>query len=67
MQKRREWRKLHLGIDEKNSQIMAVELSDNKTGDAELFPDLLDAIEGEIEQITGDGAYDSLKCESSFD
>ena len=60
--RRREWRKLHLGIDEKSSQILAVELSDNKTGDAELFPNIMDAIEEPIEQSTGDGAYDTLEC-----
>lgn len=60
--RRREWSKLHLGVDEKSSQIIAVELSDNKTGDAELFPNIMDAIEEEIKQATGDGAYDTTEC-----
>ena len=60
--RRREWRKLHLGVDEKNSQIIAVELSDNKTGDAELFPNIMDTIEEPIKQATGDGAYDTIEC-----
>ena len=60
--RRREWPKLHLAIDEKSGQIVALELSDNKTGDAELFPNIIDAIEEPIKQNTGDGAYDSLEC-----
>lgn len=60
--KRRTWRKLHLAVDESNSQIVGAALSDNSFKDNELFEDLVDAIDGEITQISADGAYDSRDC-----
>lgn len=60
--KRRTWRKLHLAVDESNSQIVAVALSDNRWKDSELFEDLVDNIDEEVEQISADGAYDSRDC-----
>jgi len=60
--KRRAWRKLHLGIDEATRQIVAVELTTNDVGDSEVFPRLLLSIEGEIEKVCADGAYDTWNC-----
>ena len=60
--RRRQWRKLHLGVDEKSGQIITLGFSDNKTGDGELFPNIINTIEEELEQISVDGAYDSFKC-----
>lgn len=59
---RRTWKKLHLAVDESNSQIIAVSLSDNSFKDNELFEDLIDGLEEEIKQISADGAYDSINC-----
>ena len=60
--KRRTWMKLHLGVDEKNSQIVAAVLTDNSFKDNEVFDDLLDQVGEDIEQISADGAYDSEAC-----
>lgn len=60
--KRRTWRKLHLAVDEANSQIMAVVLTDNSFKDNQVFEDLIDGVDGEIEQASADGAYDSKNC-----
>ena len=60
--KRRTWKKLHLAVDESNSQIKAVVLSDNSFKDNELFEDLLTGIDNRISQISADGAYDSRDC-----
>ena len=57
--KRRTWKKLHLAVDESNSQIKSVVLSDNSFKDNELFEDLLTGIEDRISQVSADGAYDS--------
>lgn len=57
--KRRTWRKLHLGVDETTGEIVAVVVSTNNVGDAEVLPDLLEQVDGDIEQVSGDGAYDS--------
>lgn len=57
--KRRTWRKLHLGLDEKTGEIIAAALTGHNVGDSEVFADLLDQIEGPIDQVSADGAYDS--------
>ena len=61
--KRRTWRKLHLAVDESNNQIVAAEVTGNDTGDCEVFEDLANAVNSDqLEQITGDGAYDTKDC-----
>jgi len=59
--KRRTWRKLHLGVDEANGDIIAAVMSGNDTSDSEALPDLLAQIEGPISQASADGAYDDFK------
>lgn len=60
--KRRTWRKLHLGVDESTGEILAAVVSTNNVSDDEAFGDLLEGIEGEIEAVSADGAYDKRKC-----
>lgn len=60
--KRRTWRKLHVGVNESTGEILAAVASTNNVSDDEAFGDVLDAIEDEIEQVSGDGAYDKRKC-----
>lgn len=60
--KRRTWRKLHLGVDEASGEILAAVVSTNDLSDGDVLPDILDGIDGEIEQVSGDGAYDGRKC-----
>jgi hypothetical protein len=38
---RRQWRKVHLGIDATTAEIWAIEVTDNSTGDAPMLPCLL--------------------------
>jgi IS5 family transposase len=57
--KRRTWRKLHVGVDERTGEIVAVVVSTNNVGDAEVLPDLLEQIDDDIEQVSADGAYDT--------
>ncbi len=54
----REWRKLHLGVDEKG-EIVAEKVTDNTTDDASVVLDLLDQIpdDKKIARFTADGAY----------
>ncbi|MEL6385576.1 MAG: IS5 family transposase [Cyanobacteria bacterium J06626_18] len=60
--KRRTWRKLHLGVDESTGEILAAVVSTNNVSDDEAFGELMDSIEGEIEVVSADGAYDKRKC-----
>ena len=59
--KRRTWRKLHLGVDEKTGFIHAQVLTENGKGDgdAQQVESMLDQIESPIDKFSGDGAYDT--------
>lgn len=57
--KRRTWLKLHLAIDQNNQSIEACVLTGDDVHDCETLPQLLSQIEGAIDQVTGDGAYDT--------
>lgn len=59
--KRRTWRKLHLGVDEANGEIIASVLTTNDFGDGEILPDLIKQIDTPLSQASGDGAYDSFE------
>jgi IS5 family transposase len=59
--KRRTWRKLHLGVDEATGEIEAELLTGAGVDDAEVAASLLKQTQAEIEQLSGDGAYDKEK------
>lgn len=63
--KRRTWRKIHLGVDEKTGEITAQMLTDKKTDDAAVLVDLVaDTFDQgvEINKVGTDGAYDHYSC-----
>ena len=60
--KRRTWRKLHLGIDEANGEIVAAMVTTNDVNDCEVLDELLELIPEPIEQVSADGAYDTRDC-----
>jgi transposase len=60
--KRRTWRKLHLGVDEETGEILAAVVTTNDVHDGEVLEDVLEQIEGAIEQVSTDGAYDHRHC-----
>ncbi len=59
--KRRTWRKLHLSVDEATGEIEAELLTGAGVDDAEAAGGLLKQTQPEIEQLSGDGAYDKEK------
>ena len=59
--KRRTWRKLHLGVDAATGEIVAQTLTTNSQDDAGQVEPLLDQIEAPIAAVGGDGAYDRRK------
>lgn len=67
-QKRRVWRKIHIGIDEQTLEVRAVEVTSNEVGDAPMLPELLKQIplDQEIASVTADGAYDTRKCHDAI-
>ena len=66
--KRRVWRKIHIGIDEKSLEIRAAEFTTSEIGDAPMLPELLDQIppQQEIATVTADGAFDTRKCHDAI-
>jgi Transposase DDE domain len=63
--KRRTWRKIHLAVDETEKDIIGIEVTTAQWGDPEILPSLLDQVDGEISQVSGDGAYDTQDCHRS--
>jgi IS5 family transposase len=56
---RRGWKKLHLGVDGAGAIVSHV-LTDGSADDARTGLEVIDAVPGEIQSITGDAAYDSV-------
>lgn len=61
-EKRRVWRKLHLAVDATTHAIVAAETSLENIADNEVLPTLLNPLRRKIEQVSGDGAYDTREC-----
>lgn len=57
--KRRTWIKVHLAVDSAIRDVVGVEVTTPEWTDAEVFEGLVDQVEGDIEQISADGAYDT--------
>jgi hypothetical protein len=60
--KRRTWRKLHLGVDEATGEIVAAVASEAGVSDDDALPDIVAQVEGDISQVSADGAYDKRHC-----
>ena len=56
---RRGWKKLHLGVD-RSGAIVAHTLTDGNADDVPTGLKLIDAVDGDISSVTGDGAYDTI-------
>ena len=65
---RRQWRKVHMGIDAQTLEIRAFEVTDNAEGDAPMLPELLSQIPADepIISVSGDGAYDTKGCHAAI-
>jgi hypothetical protein len=61
---RRQWRKIHLGIDAETLEIRAIEVTSNKLGDAQMLPGLLEQIpeDENLQSVSGDGIDDTKGC-----
>jgi hypothetical protein len=57
-QRRRAWRKLHLGIDAKTGMIVASTLTSKEVDDAAELGALLDQVDDPLAAVVADGAYD---------
>ena len=66
--KRRVWRKVHLGINEKTLEIRAVEFTRRDVCDAPKLPELINQIppDQEIGSVIADGACDTRNCHNDI-
>lgn len=60
--KRRTWLKVHLAVDAHEKDVVGVEVTTVEWADSEVFEDLVGQAEGTIEQIDGDGGYDTREA-----
>ncbi len=65
---RRQWRKVHLGIDAQTLEIRAIEVTDNSVGDAPMLPELMAqiALDEPMASVSADGAYDTRACHEAI-
>lgn len=59
---RRQWRKLHIGIDTETQEIVAQEISTSQTHDSQEFENLLEQVTTPLGCVFADGAYDQKRC-----
>lgn len=59
--KRRDWRKVHLAVDPDSHTILAQRVTDSRTHDGTAALPLLSEIDAELQTFFGDGAYDQQK------
>ena len=64
--KRRTWRKIHLAVDETQKDVIGIEITTADWGDSEVLPALLAQLDGELTQVSADGAYDTERCHHSI-
>ncbi|MCK5521624.1 MAG: IS5 family transposase, partial [Thiomargarita sp.] len=65
-EKRRTWRKWHLGIDESTQEIVASIVTTNDIKDSQVLGELLEQVDESINQVSADGAYDSFECDQQI-
>ncbi len=68
VQRRRQWRKVHLAMDTATSDIRAVEFISRSDGESPVLPELLNQIpeDEDIGTVTVDGAYDTRRCHTAI-
>jgi len=58
----RNWRKIHLAINPETHEIEGCYVSGHGIQDCQGLPFVLDEVEGEVNAVIGDGAYDRFSC-----
>jgi len=61
-QKRRRWKKFHIGVCPKSHEIIVAEVTELDVADCEVGPQLLKNAPRSVKRAIGDGAYDTRNC-----
>lgn len=57
---RKNWRKLHIGLDQESGEIVASPLTTEHVGDETALPDLIAGLDAPVTKVLADGAYDGV-------
>ena len=66
-QKRRRWKKFHIGVCPKTHEIIVAEVTELESADCEIGPKLLEKAPRSVKNAIGDGAYDTWNCYRTAD
>ena len=61
-EQRRGWIKLHVGVDPKTQELIAIKVTDEQTADSAVLPDLINNAPKSLRKVYADGAYDRKNC-----
>lgn len=61
-QKRRRWKKFHIGVCPRTHEIIIAEVTELEKADCEVGPRLLKKAPKSVKRVIGDGAYDTWEC-----
>lgn len=64
-QKRRRWKKFHIGVCPQTHEIIVAEATELETADCEVGPRLMKKAPKSVKRTIGDGAYDTWDCYKS--
>lgn len=59
---RRNWIKIHIGVDTRTQELVAAIITDEKTADSTVLPRIIESAPKSVTRVVADGAYDSSKC-----
>lgn len=65
--KRRKWIKLHIAVDEKNQEIIHLEVTKGHEADCKVGPKIIDKLPRSVNKVIGDGGYDTKRCRQAID
>jgi hypothetical protein len=61
-QKRRRWKKFHIGVCPQSHEIIVAEATQLEEADCEVGPRILEKAPSSVKRAIGDGAYDTWEC-----
>jgi IS5 family transposase len=64
--KRRRWIKIHVAMDEKSQEIVALEVSHGHVADCAIGPTLIRKCPKSTKVVIGDGGYDTKRCREAI-
>jgi hypothetical protein len=64
--RRREWRKVHFGVDTETGLVHAVQTTGNEVADGTVLPDLLSQVQEPVAEVRADGGYDWRSCHEAI-